>query len=454
MTIGVGSAHQGGFVRNRRLTIAATLFAAVALLSTACAQDGDDDPGASPQAAADCTADALDAQALKLPSSPKDAKDFKLAKSVTKPRILGQAKPTVKLGFIGDLTGGNASLITSSHKSAQLAVKKANEDPELPVELELFTIDNKDSGEDPAPTSGLVKRFVDDPAVVGVVGPGFSGETEVGAPILDEAGITMITPSATNPELTKKGWKTFFRGLATDDVQGGQTGPLIVDVLGCENIAVVDDKSPYGAGIADAVVKSVEAAGGNVVVDEGIEPTTDYGAVIDTVIAEEHDVLYYGGYEAQAPLVLKQYRDKGGEGIFMGGDGVKGTAFLKEGGEDAEDSILTCPCLDPNTSEEPAAKEFAAAYKEEYDGEEAGIYSSESWDATNIFIAAIKDAGADVTRESVLEYVTNLEDYDGVAKTINWTEQHEVVEGDITYVYGVEDGKYTLIGEAAKLAGE
>ena len=98
----------------------------------------------------------------------------------------------------------------------------------------------------------------------------------------------------------------------------------------------------------------------------------------------------------------------------------------KEGGEDAEGAILTCPCLDPNASDDATAKEFADAYREEYD-EDAGIYSSESWDATNIFIEAIKDGGADATRESVLEFVTDLKDYEGLSKIFNWSDTHEVV---------------------------
>ncbi len=434
-------------MRYRRLFTIATLFAALTLFAAGCAQDADDggDQVTGEGGGGDCTTETLQA-APALPG----AKDFKLARSVQKPKLLGQAGETFKIGFIGDLSGANAGLITSSHKAAQLAVKQASEDEELDVNIELFTIDNKDAAVDPAPTAGLVKQFVDDPAVLGVVGPGFSGETNVGAPILNEAGITMVTPSATNPELTEKGWEAFFRALPTDAVQGGQTGELIVDVLGCENVAVVNDKSDYGAGLASAVVDSIEEAGGNVVSNEGIEPTTDYRAVVDTVLSEDHDVLYYSGYESEAPLLLKQYRDKGGEGLFMGGDGDKGTNFLEEGGEDAEGAILTCPCLDPNAADDEAAQEFAAAYREEYD-EDAGIYSAESYDATNILIEAIKDGGEDATRESVLEFVTNLEDYEGLSKTFTWTDVHEVEGGDITFVYVVEDGKYTLAGSVDEL---
>jgi branched-chain amino acid transport system substrate-binding protein len=434
-------------VRSRRMIVAAALFSAAALLTAACGSEGGGGAGGGTQAA-DCSTESL--QALGRPKLPT-SNDFDLASAVKPARVLAQAKKTVKIGFIGDLTGGNAGLIISSHKSAQLAVKKANEAGDLPVTLELFTIDNKDSGVDPAPTAGLVKRFVDDPAVLGVVGPGFSGETEVGAPILNEAGITMVTPSATNPDLTKKGWKAFFRALPTDQVQGGQTGELIVDVLGCQNVAVVHDKSPYGAGLAKFTADAITKAGASVVVNEGVEPTTDYTAVVDTVIAADHDVLYYAGYESEAPLVLKQYRDKGGEGLFMGGDGDKGTNFLKEGGEDAEGAVLTCPCLDPNASDAPEATEFAEAYRTEYD-EDAGIYSAEAWDAANILIAAIKAGGANATRQSVLDHVTNLKDHKGLSKTFNWSPTHEVSgSGLVTYVYVVEGGKYTLAGSVDEL---
>jgi branched-chain amino acid transport system substrate-binding protein len=433
-------------VRSRRMIVAAALFSAAALLTAACGSEG----GGGGTQAAECNADAL--QALGTPKLPT-AKDFKLASLVKPkaPRVLAQAKKTFKIGFIGDLTGANAGLIVSSHKAAQLAVKKANEAGDLPFNVELFTIDNKDAAVDPAPTAGLVKRFVDDPLVLGVVGPGFSGETEVGGPILNDAGITMITPSATNPDLTTKGWKAFFRALPTDAVQGGQTGELIVNVLGCKNVAMINDKSPYGAGLAKFTAAAIKKAGGTVVVNEGIEPTTDYTAVVDTVTAKDHDVLYYSGYESEAPLVLKQYRDKGGEGLFMGGDGDKGTNFLKEGGEDAEGAVLTCPCLDPNASSAPEAKSFADAYRADYK-EDAGIYSSESWDATNMLIAAIKDGGANATRASVLAYVTALKDYKGLSKTFNWSPVHEVSgSGLVTYVYVVKDGKYTLAGSVDEL---
>lgn len=426
-------------VRRKRLLLATALLSAAALLGAACAQEG------GGGAAGGCSSEDLEALGRSQATN-----DFTLAKAKV-PGVLAQAKKTVKIGFLGDLSGANANLVVSSNRAAQLAIDQANAAGDLQVNIELRSEDNKDGGPDPAP--GLAQRLISDAAVLGVIGPAFSGETKVTGGLFQDAGLTHITQSATNPDLTKNGWKTFFRGLATDDVQGGQTGTLMVKVLGCEKIAVVNDKSEYGAGIAKAVVDSVKKEGGDVVLDEGIEPTTDYTSVIDSVLASDAEVLYYAGYVAQAPLVVKQYRDKGGEGLFIGGDGDKGAAFITEGGEAAEGAVLTCPCLDPNASDDAAAQKFATDYKTKFN-EEADIYSAEGFDMANIFIAAIKAGGADPTRQSVLDFVTNLKDFKGLSKTFNWTPEHEVVGGEITYVYVVKDGKYTLAGRIDELAKE
>lgn len=431
-------------MRKKRWLLAVALFSVAALLGSACAQE---DGGGGGTQAADCNPDSL--QALGSPV----AKDFKLS-AFTKakaPKVLAQAKKTVKIGFLGDISGANSNLVHSSVKAARLAVKQANAAGDLDVTLELSEQDNKDGGPDPAP--GLAQRLIADQAVLGVIGPAFSGETKVTGQLFADAGLTHVTPSATNPDLTKNGWKTFFRALATDAVQGGQTGQLIVDVLGCETVAVINDKSEYGAGLAEAVVASVEESGGEVVLEEGIEPTTDYRSAIDSVMAEDPDVLYYSGYVSEAPLVVKQYRDSGGEGIFMGGDGDKGVDLIKEGGDAAEDAVLTCPCLDPNAADDAASKKFAEDYRAEFD-EDPDIYSAEGWDVAQIFIAAIKAGGANPTRASVLEFVTELKDFKGLSKTFNWTDTHEVEEGEITFAYVVRDGKYELIGRIDELVEE
>ncbi|HVE93098.1 MAG TPA: branched-chain amino acid ABC transporter substrate-binding protein [Actinomycetota bacterium] len=372
----------------------------------------------------------------------------------------------VKIGLLGDLTGKNSNLVTPARDAARLAFEQANEKGDLPVRIRLEQVDNKDGGKDPAPD--LADKLIGDSKVVGVIGPAFSGETASSGARFAAAGLTHITQSATGPDLTKNGWKTFFRALASDDVQGGQTGDYIVKGRKLKKVALVNDKSEYGAGLAKAVADSVKKAGGQIVLDEGIEPTTDYRSIVDTVAARRPDVFYYAGYVGEGPLVVEQYRaaeerrdggasnregaggDRGGKALFMAGDGVKGAKFISDGGKAAEGAILTCPCLDPNAAEDEASKKFASDFKKKYN-READIYSAEGWDVAQIFIAAVKAAGPNPTREAILQFVTNLKDFKGLSKTFNWTPEHEVKGGEITYVYEVKDKKYKLLGRVDEL---
>jgi branched-chain amino acid transport system substrate-binding protein len=426
-------------VRSRRVFAAIALFSAVALLTGACAQE-DDDAGQQPQAA-ECSAERLQAFGGKV------SKDFKLASFARKaPRVVAQAKKTVKIGFFGDLTGANSQLVVHPRNAAIMAAEQANEEGDLPVRIEVEQFDNKDGAPGPAPA--LAQRAIGDSAIVGVVGPGFSGETESTGELFERAGLAHITQSATRIDLTQRGWKTFFRGLANDTFQGNAAGDLLVKVLGCREVALIDDKTAYGAGLAEAMIKRIEDNGGEIVLREGIEPTTDYTAVVDSLLSRRPEVIYYAGYSPEASLLVKQYQEKGGEALFTTGDGSRDATFLKNGRPANEGTVLTCPCVDPTQTDDPALKEFAAEYEERFD-EPVGVYGAEGWDATQIFIAAIKDAGADVTRQSVLEYVTNLNDYKGLTKTFNWTDTRDVT-GEL-FIFTVEDGKYVLEGNIEDL---
>jgi branched-chain amino acid transport system substrate-binding protein len=126
---------------------------------------------------------------------------------------------------------------------------------------------------------------------------------------------------------------------------------------------------------------------------------------------------------------------------------------LEQGKPANEGSILTCPCGDATQSDDPQLQAFAKRYQERFD-QPAGVYAAEGWDAAQIFIAAIKAAGANPTRASILDYVTNLKDFKGITKTFNWTTPgHEIAEENLqVYGYRVDDGKYTLLGTIEELS--
>ncbi|MGH2759303.1 MAG: branched-chain amino acid ABC transporter substrate-binding protein [Actinomycetota bacterium] len=430
-------------VRKKRLLFVVAALSAVALISGACAREG----GGGAQAG-DCSSEGL--QALGAPR-PNLSGEFKLAKAKdTDSSLLAQGKKTVKLGVFGDLTGQNSQLVVHIRNAAIMAAEQANAAGDLPVTIAIEQYDNKDGGPDPAPA--LAQKAIGDPAVLGIIGPAFSGETEAAAPLFAQAGLTTLSASATRTDLTTKGWRTFFRAVGNDDSQG-EIGPMVVDTMGCEKVALVDDKSAYGAGLAAVVEQSVEGAGGEIALREGIEPTTDYTSLVDSLLAEDPDLVYYAGYSSQSSLVVKQYREKGGEAVFMTGDGSKDTVYLEQGQPGNDESLLTCPCGDATQSDDAKLQEFASEYQERFD-EPAGVYGAEGWDVAQMFIAALKAGGANPTRASVLEHITNLKDFAGITKTFNWTTPgHEVAEENLQiYGYRVDDGKYILLGTIEELS--
>jgi branched-chain amino acid transport system substrate-binding protein len=427
----------------RKLFVAVAMVAALGLLFAACGDDTT--PGAQGTPTQEQCKPYKKAAAL----GAGGAGNVSMAAAIQ--GLQAQAKPTVKLGFIGDLTGENSSLVVGSRDGAKLAVKLANAAGDLPVNVELVILDNKNAGE--ATAAPLAQQLINDAAVVGVIGPAFSGETSVATPLFCRAGMTNITPSATRVDLTQQGWHTFFRGLGDDDQQSKAAAKLLT-ARGFKKIAVVNDKSAYGQGLGQGIVKELRAASGvTVVLDEGVAPTTNYTSLVDSLLAKQPDAVYYSGYVAQAPLVLKQMRDKGLRAQFVSGDGSKEAKFITTAGRSvAEGTLFTCPCLDPTVSPEADAKDFAAKFRAEY-GHDAPIYGAEGWDVTQIFLAAFKDGKTD--RKGVLEFVTGLKDFQGLTKTFNWTTDpgllHEPTQKGVN-IYGIQSGRITLLGPVEEVA--
>lgn len=365
-------------------------------------------------------------------------------------RVQAQGKPTVKVGFIGDLTGKDSSLVVGSRDGAQLAFELANAKGDLGVNIEFIALDNKDHPEQPA--AALAQQLINN-GVVGMIGPAFSGETSVAAPLFCRAGITTITPSATRVDLTAQGWQTFFRGLGDDDQQSAAAAKLLV-AKGFKKIAVINDKSPYGQGLGQGIVKELKKVSTvEVVLEEGVAPTTNYSALMDSMLAKQPDAVYYAGYVAEAPLVLKQMRAKGIKAQFASGDGSKENKFITTAGAStAEGMLWTCPCLDPSVATDAAALDFGAKFRAKY-GHDAPIYGAEGWDIAQIYIAAFKAGKTD--RKKVLDFVTKLKDFKGLTKTFNWTTDpkalHEPTQKGVN-IYAVKSGKIVLLGPIEQVA--
>ncbi|WP_092546836.1 branched-chain amino acid ABC transporter substrate-binding protein [Actinoplanes derwentensis] len=301
----------------------------------------------------------------------------------------------LKIGFFGALTGDAAGLGIHMRNGTKLAIDQYNV-ANADCKVELMELDSQG---DPAKAPALAQQAVSDAKVTAIIGPAFSGESEVADPIFEEAGLPSITPSATRPSLSTKGWKTFHRGVGNDESQGPAAGRYIDQVLKSDKVYVVDDQSAYGAGLAEEVTKVL---GAKVIGNDKVQvKQTDFSAVSTKIANSGATALFFGGYYTEAGLLLKQLKGAGWKGTMVAGDGVNDANFVKVAGEAvAEGTILTCPCA-PATA---AKGTFVTDYKAAFDNAEPGTYADVSYDITNIALAGIK--AGNTTREKLNTFIT------------------------------------------------
>jgi branched-chain amino acid transport system substrate-binding protein len=348
---------------------------------------------------------------------------------------------TYKIAFEGPLSGDNAQLGINEVNGVQLAIDQANKSGNLGFKLELVKADDQGSPEQ-APTAAA--QVLQDSAVLGVVGPSFSGSTKAVGATYGAAGLSFISPSATNPTLSQKGFKTFHRIVPSDNVEGSQAAAMFVK-KGYKKVVVVDDLSDYGKGVADELQRGLEK-GGVTVQRIGVDAkTTDYGSTATQVASSGAQAIFYGGYDAQAGLVAQALAAANFKGDKYTGNGGKSSVFTAGAGPAGDGWYFTCGCSDATVA--PAAKDFTAAYKKAF-GSDPSTYSPEAFDAANAMIDAIKTAakGGTPTRATVEKAVDGL-NYKGITTTVKFDSTGEVdASAQVVNLFQQKAGKIVLLG--------
>jgi branched-chain amino acid transport system substrate-binding protein len=354
----------------------------------------------------------------------------------------GGGGAALKVGFFGALTGSNAQLGINIENGVKLAISQYNQtNPKNPVTLDAF-----DSQGDPSQANNGATKLIND-KVVAVIGPAFSGESAAADPIFESAQIPNVSASATNVKLAQNGWKYFHRVLADDSLQGPADADYIVKTLNEKNVAVIDDNSTYGKGLADAVRQQLPTAGGKDVLDDHVDPNgADYGSTVNKIVSANAQAVFYGGYYDAAGRLVKQLRAAGYKGTFMSGDGSEDNRFVTDSGgtvgqagSPAEGAYLSCACADESNN--PSAASFVSAYKSMF-GTGPAIYSAEAYDATNFVLAAIK--AGNTTGPAINSYLAG-NSWSGITKTVKFLANGNISGGSI-YVYKVENGTLVQIG--------
>jgi len=275
---------------------------------------------------------------------------------------------------------------------------------------------------------------------VGVVGHLNSGTTIPASKIYSDAGIPQISPSATNPDYTKQGYKTTFRVIANDVQQGKALGEFAVDGLKAKKVAIIDDRTAYGQGLADEFEKAVKAKGSSVVKREFTTNTaTDFNAILTSIKSSQPDVIFYGGMDAQAGPLAKQMQRLGIKAKLMGGDGWQTPEFVKLAGEASEGQYASS-CGVPR-DKMPGFAAFNDKFKAKFNTE-VQIYAPYEYDAVRVLVDAMKRAGSTDPKTYLAE--VGKTNYTGVTGQIAFDDKGDIKDGAVT-VYQVKGGKWEVV---------
>jgi branched-chain amino acid transport system substrate-binding protein len=294
---------------------------------------------------------------------------------------------TVKIAHAGPLTGSIAHLGKDDENGVHLAVDQAN-DKKIKIggKLVKFEMPSEDDQADPKVGTTVAQKLVD-AKVAAVIGHLNSGVSIPASEIYNKAGIPMISGSATNPTLTERGLKTVFRTVGRDDQQGPAIASYVANELKAKKVAIIDDKTAYGEGLANEVDKFLKGAKVTVVGRERTtDKETDFKSILTKIKAKNPDVIFHGGMDATGGPMLKQARELGIKSVFAFGDGACTDEMGKLAGQAAEGLI----CSQAGLPREAASKEFTDAFTKKYG--EIKQYAPLFYDATNAVIEAMKKA--------------------------------------------------------------
>lgn len=352
----------------------------------------------------------------------------------------------IRIGSVSPLTGPQAHLGKDNENGARLAVEEINAGGLVldgrKVRLELL---GEDDHAEPKTATIVAQKLVDQ-GVKAVIGHLNSGTTIPASKIYHDAGIPQISPSATAVAYTTQGYKTAYRVMTNDEQQGKVLGQFAVDKLNARRIAVIDDRTAYGQGLADQFEKAAVAAGAEIVAREFTnDRATDFAAILTNIKGKMPDLVFFGGMDPQGGPMAKQMKRLGLNARLLGGDGLQNANFIKLGAADAEGVIASSPGLPIDSM--PGG----AAFREDFEAKYGVIqvYAPYAYDAVYVLVAAMIRANS-ADPEKVLAELPRT-DHNGVTGPIRFDAKGDTLGGAVT-LYQVKDGAWQVL-ETVKSGG-
>ena len=350
------------------------------------------------------------------------------------------AQEVVKIGHVGPVSGAIAHLGKDNELGAKLAIEDLNaKGVTIGGKKVKFELVAEDDGADPKQGTAAAQKLVDS-KVAGVVGHLNSGTTIPASKIYFDAGIPQVSPSATNPKYTRQGYKTAFRVVADDVHLGGTLGRYAVEQVKGKSIAVIDDRTAYGQGVADEFEKGARGKGGNLVAREFTnDKATDFTAILTSIKAKKPDIVFYGGMDAVAGPMIRQMKQLGINAKFMGGDGICTGELPKLSGGTMADGQVVCAEAGGTEGEQKKTYDAFATDFKKRTGVEVQIYAPYVYDAVMVMADAMVKAGSSDPAK-YLPALAATAGYKGVTGTIAFDEKGDVKNGALT-LYTYKGGK-------------
>jgi branched-chain amino acid transport system substrate-binding protein len=346
----------------------------------------------------------------------------------------------VKIGHVAPVSGAIAHLGKDNEYGARLAIEELNAKGVningKKVKLELVA---EDDAADPKQGTAAAQKLVD-AKVSGVIGHLNSGTTIPASKIYSDAGIPQISPSSTNPKYTRQGYKTAFRVVADDVHLGGTLGRYAVNELKGKSIAVIDDRTAYGQGVAEEFEKAVKAAGGNLVGHEfTTDKATDFMPILTTLKGKKPDIIFFGGMDAVGGPMMKQMKSLGIKAKFMGGDGICTNEMIKLAGDAMADGQVVCAeAGGVDGALKKGMDDFSAKFKKRFN-DDVKLYSPYVYDAVYVMVDAMQRAKSSEPAKYLPE-LAKTTGFKGVTGTISFDAKGDIKNGALT-LYTFKAGK-------------
>ena len=349
----------------------------------------------------------------------------------------------VKIGHVAPMSGSQAHYGKDNENGARMAIEELNtQNIVIGGKKVKFELVAEDDAADPKQGTAVAQKLCDS-KVAGVVGHLNSGTTIPAAKVYHDCGIPMVTGAATNPNLTKPGYKTTYRIIANDNALGAGLAFYAADALKLKKVAIIDDRTAYGQGVAE-VFKKTALAKGMTVVDEQYttDKATDFMAILTAVKSKKPDAVFFGGMDAQGGPMLRQMEQLGMSNVkYFGGDGICTAELAKLAGGAKTLNNVVCAEGGSSLAKMPGGE----AWKKRYDAKFPGqfqIYSPYTYDATYLLVDAMKRANSTDPKVYTPELIKS--NFKGVTTTIAFEPNGELKNPAITlYVY--KDGKKSAL---------